>query len=808
MSHTLYISVENVPPTKAGTTLLGASLTLLPGSIPIHDALAQPWHWSITRWTVYGSVDGTNWSPVAAAQVAVVPLPAADIPAGISPWQSALEQSISQIDHWSAAAPDPLSGPIVLKDDPTAPTPGEHKYLSLLANVAAGPYPVPQSLKLSFFLELTGIAAGVTQFIAAPTFTVNGTTFQPTSGLPTLIPSVIPVWQLSDQNSGITMMSKFSDPTSDFPMLWVHPPMQVGAIPFVSNWQAYIYEIVAPYLDLAHLLLATNEDDLAAILPDKSPQWPSFRQWVVASLYDLVTAGFPNVPGSKPTVASWYAELKNLPGLAKLIALDPTNMTSRTVSAEIDELQEIVSVVTSGDQLIPLVQKFYQASIGVVPQFLLKTGNGASLLSWLEVQSALPFAKSIADLCAATQQNFDGLATRLRDRVIVPYLVFRAVAPIGTGPSPLPAGTPIPAWVQSVSTLCVSNMQPALKKTLSVRALGNNGSTPAATTIAPPLVIPVMRMQSSDALSADPLHGIRGVAFLMRRLSAPAMDWSCLNIVSPVGDTSRPFLVASRPGYNQKLLTGFVVYDNGPLPCETLLHNYMGTADRLYSPIASIAPLMSYAPYEDVGKPLYGTPMLEAGRSYEVVSFAMSNAGAVPIELRDGYPAKLKPPHAGDSLPSGVGQAVPYFRTVPVGAAETRDPKGMPVTDSAGIFPRIPPNVWPRSIETNVPKVGVGLLSPGSNLTPAKPSTLFVVPSKSNGLNQNQGTSAAFTFSLKLPSIEPQTWDRSVGYLLDPDTRGSILDAAYTNGDHRPAHQAGGHIFIPMARCQVGTSAR
>src|SRR5260370_3302808 len=114
MSHTLYISVENVPPTKAGTTLLGASLTLLPGSIPIHDALAQPWHWSITRWTVYGSVDGTNWSPVAAAQVAVVPLPAADIPAGISPGQSALEQSISQIDQWSASAPDPLSRPLVL----------------------------------------------------------------------------------------------------------------------------------------------------------------------------------------------------------------------------------------------------------------------------------------------------------------------------------------------------------------------------------------------------------------------------------------------------------------------------------------------------------------------------------------------------------------------------------------------------------------------------------------------------------------------------------------------------------------------
>jgi hypothetical protein len=420
---------------------------------------------------------------------------------------------------------------------------------------------------------------------------------------------------------------------------------------------------------------------------------------------------------------------------------------------------------------------------------MLKTGNGPQLLSWLEVQSTVRFAKAIAALCAANSQTFDGLSTGLRDTVISPYLLFRALAPIGNVTPPLPAGTVIPGWIQTVVNLCVSNIQPALKTTLSLRATGGDGSAPATTTIAPPLVIPVMPLRSSDALTSDPLHGIRGVGVLMRRQSTPPMDWSCLNIVAPVGQTTRPLLVASGLGYNQKLLTGFLVYDNGPLPCETLLHNYMAAQDRLTPPPdqMGISPVMCYAPYEGVGTPLYGTPMLEAGKSYDVASFAVSNAGAVPVELRDGYPAKLKPLQAGDALPgstpanaSGVVQTIPYFRTVPVGAAEARDQKGRPLTDTAGLFPRLPQSVWPRSIEAFVPRIGVGLLTPTSDPTPAKPPLLMVVPSTSNTLAKAQGTFAAFTFSLKWPSLEPQTWDRTVGYQKDRVLRASILDWAYS----------------------------
>jgi hypothetical protein len=58
-----------------------------------------------------------------------------------------------------------------------------------------------------------------------------------------------------------------------------------------------------------------------------------------------------------------------------------------------------------------------------------------------------------------------------------------------------------------------------------------------------------MPLRSSDALTSDPLHGIRGVGVLMRRQSTPPMDWSCLNIVAPVGQTTRPLLVASGLGY-------------------------------------------------------------------------------------------------------------------------------------------------------------------------------------------------------------------------------------------------------------------
>jgi hypothetical protein len=118
------------------------------------------------------------------------------------------------------------------------------------------------------------------------------------------------------------------------------------------------------------------------------------------------------------------------------------------------------------------VQNLYGANTGVVPQAMLKTGNGPQLLSWLEVQSTVRFAKAIAALCAANSQTFDGLSTGLRDTVISPYLLFRALAPIGNVTPPLPAGTVIPGWIQTVVNLCVSNIQPALKTTLSLRATG------------------------------------------------------------------------------------------------------------------------------------------------------------------------------------------------------------------------------------------------------------------------------------------------------------------------------------------------
>ena len=123
------------------------------------------------------------------------------------------------------------------------------------------------------------------------------------------------------------------------------------------------------------------------------------------------------------------------------------------------------------------------------------------------------------------------------------------------------------------------------------------GAAPALTANAAPLVLPAVMARAADntANAVDPLRGIRGVSVLLRRSVTNPTGWTCPGIVSPVTQqkdqatqkladspqTDVPLLVATRLVYDRNLLTGSMLYNNGPLPCANLLHDYMDQSDRL-----------------------------------------------------------------------------------------------------------------------------------------------------------------------------------------------------------------------------------
>jgi hypothetical protein len=791
MNDKVYISVESVTGSTPGTVLLGVSLTVLPGSLPIGDSL-KPWLWKIQSWVVVASPDGSSWTKLPGnSQYKHMDLPKADDETSqwsgiVTATRQAIENAIGKINDGPAGLPpgDPLQA-IDLTDDQS--TPATHKYLTLLANAAAGPYPVPQNLNLSFFLEVPG-ATQYSKFLVAPILIAGGVTYDP-SGQPLPTSSV---WDLTVSGLGLHAQFSTPDATSEIPAsLWL-PPISGGNSPLVADWSAHVYDLIAPSLDLPHVLSSLDDAALSTILPDNSPNWPIFRLWVLRGLQELITAAVP--PANEPAISAWCSTLRIQLGrdFAQLPALNPDDKSSRSFGEEIADIRKIVSAATSGSNLLAFVQGALPANQDAIPARLLVIENAPQLLNWLEIQLSIPYSKSVAAACSKVPTDFKAIAAELCTKVISPHLLYRATK----GLDPF-AGPAIPAWVQAVNQSCLSKIQQALGDALSRRALGKSDSTSyPSTTVAPPLVVPVMQLRSSGDLSSDPLHAVRGVGVLLRRFSKKPMNWSCLNVVAPAANAKLALLVASRLGYNQKLLTGFLLYNNGPLPCENFLHNYMDPADRLAAigmtksqAVNGITPILRYVPYEGSTPGLFGTPMLEAGESYEVACFAVSNSGALPKELRAEYPAKLKPLLSADALPgasatqpNGVVQKIAYFRTVPVCTAEVRDGQGRPIVGTDGFFPRIPPNVWPRAIDTVVPLGGVGVPQAPNGSAPAKPSTLLVVPSTSQRLARAPGTVSIFSLSLKLSSVEPQTWDRTVGYRLPDQTlRAQILDASYIN---------------------------
>ncbi len=783
MNDTVYVNVESVIPTSPGTTLLGVTLTVLPGSSPV-SPLAMPWTWNVMGWTIFGTTTSGsgNWVRINGMQKHL-PLPSGDDRTGVwSPTMTsvdaALQAAITQINRHDPNLPtvDPLKGITFSNNDQT--TSAAHRYLSLLLDTAATPYPVPQNLNLSFFIELSPAVAFV-EFVALPTFANAGVVYDPS----TLPNPTTPAWNAS--LVGLDMHAEAANPDASGAIpasLWLPPVPGFGQDLLVSNWPTFIYDLIAPYLDVAHVLMSLEKDSFLPS-PLQLATWREFRLWVIHCLWDLIHTGVssPSVPIYDEV--SWTTMLRIRLGkdFAQLPALNPESLIiAKSFDEELANLSRIATATVSGETLLYLVQEAYAGQPNFIPSSLLNADKAPQLARWLQLQLAVPLAKEISNACATTNPpGLDSVATAIINNVISPN--FNTRSNNGT----------IPVWLSTVRTVCLAYVRRFFPSDLKQRALGTTdvATAPALTSTAAPMIIPVMQLRAgNDTTSQDPLRGIRGVGVLMRRASTPAMNWSCLNIVSPLlsngPDMNCHLLVGSRLIYNQNLLTGFLSYDNGPLSCQNVLHEYQEQQNRLTSASVdgsslSIDPVLQYAPYEGTDPGFFGTPALQVSKTYEVLCFAISNSGAVPKELRDGFPAKLRPLSARSTILGMKTSIIPYFRTVPVGGLEERYSDGTPLNKPNGFFPRIPGDVWPRAIETNVPSTGVGPTAQPTTKS-SKPPLLLLGPKASCGLKLDAETSV-FSFSLKLPSVEPLTWDRSVGVNLpDQSVRWRVLDQAYT----------------------------
>ena len=793
MSDTLYSSVESVI-TDSGKRLLGVNLAILPSALQQvgrQVSTVQPWEWNIEQWVIISRAsEASSWTlpPTIMTHTTVPDLPGT-YRALVDATKASLEGAGNRLAAVGAVGAGTPSLDLDIGQDLKA-TPAVFLYRSMLMQMSASSYPVPQNLNLAFFLE-PPVVANEIQFAALPQFTFGNARYIP---IPPATTHVGP-WNVAVQPvridpaqplpAGAVEMIFYSDFRSlpeaggSVPKsLWIDLPVEAGTL--VGNWPSHLLEITAPYLNAARAMASVTEQQIerpnnVPPLHDGVPPvlWPTMRDSFRKALFVLFSTGIE----PPPSYADFLRFLTEALGtdMGRLPVLNVPDATSRASQAEVADLRAVLTGITSAGPQIRLLRSMN--GLTIIPTPLQAPERAAELTRYLELQLAALRAPGIASAVssAADPTNLDDVAKAL------------AQGPLKA------AWLGYPEWATAFPKM-QDWLQDGLTTDLRLKAYGTSDATgKVSTTDAAPLILPVMKLQSSSQTS-DPLTGMRGVGVLMRRLpdgGGPAPDWSCLNLAVPLvadaPDQQAPLLVPIRPVYAYDLLTAYMPYSNSPLPTDDLLHRYLSDANQLHhdDTFTALTPLLQYAPYEGTDPTLRGVPELRAGATYEVASFAVSNAGALPVALRDGYPAKYRQlpaaalPGAVTGHPASTKRPISYYRTVPVGNLVEESSDGVTYPNATDLFPKIPATVVPRAGDARISQNG-GTALPADGDPPAPhPPLLLVTPTASRGLPASAVATPAFSYQLKLPSLEPLTWDRTQGYTLSPNDRANILDAVY-----------------------------
>jgi hypothetical protein len=314
-------------------------------------------------------------------------------------------------------------------------------------------------------------------------------------------------------------------------------------------------------------------------------------------------------------------------------------------------------------------------------------------------------------------------------------------------------------------------------------------SAPMPSNLPQPLIIKIHDATDDVLDAADPLRQMSGIGVLLKQ--DDATDWSSLNIASLYVNTSQsadpsttpppaptyvlaaknvfaPYRLSIRNGIVQKAIS----YDNEPLIAQSPLTAMASEVVAGSNQGTHANPLFQfrYGPDPvaltdnttlDAWAHIYG---LKFGKSYNFLPFRLTNSGALPKELTDGVhpwqlatvPGSFKPPAAP------APPAAPYLRRVPI-----RHPRVPFAAADApkGTLPPIPASVFPLARALPKPATPAPIPPPLEN-APGKDVPLLLLW---NTPNPAQVPHASYTFTVRPPQIDLETWDRWVSFAPDPD---------------------------------------
>jgi hypothetical protein len=459
-----------------------------------------------------------------------------------------------------------------------------------------------------------------------------------------------------------------------------------------------------------------------------------------ATLANVLYAGWSNVlkASTKPVISSTWATL-SVKIQAELTTLSPSHT---------------------------LRKRMLQANFG---------GANVKLATW-KALLAPPAGSSSSVTKAQVKTNIsDALLRYFHSRIgdgVATDPDFSRRAPLLANNLPTPVPVPLPAdFLTALTTKVMSQITTILGPLLPEDAAPS--STPH------PVVLQVHDANPTSETN-DPLRSIAGVAVLAKETTAT--DWSCLHTTSVAvlnagGDhipaqpvTFVPQRLAERNG----VLLAAISYNNQPLIAQsptTIMAADVprgGETDAInpmffYDPIAVDASVKN-----DTLESWARISGLKFGSDYFFLSFAVRNSGALPVKLaadpkvpwKPVAPAAFTPP---SPAPDPAKPTAKYRRRVLVGHLRFLGKNKDITTFTAESLPAIPDTVEPmakRLLADSIAAAVAAKTLPAGTQPPKLPLLLLWHSPKLD--------TAAYTFFVRPPSADFQTWDRWVARLTDP----------------------------------------
>ncbi len=302
-------------------------------------------------------------------------------------------------------------------------------------------------------------------------------------------------------------------------------------------------------------------------------------------------------------------------------------------------------------------------------------------------------------------------------------------------------------------------------------------------------------VEGSEDDANDFLRRIAGIGLLMRQNQTTGQaPWRCLNMAELRAETAtsdmdeRLKLVFSkalapyRMTYQNDLRQALVTYNDNPLIAKSPAAKLSGGVSLENQLGDDIAGRIEYTPANkntDWAK----LPPLKFGQTYELAAFVIGNSGALPKELSDGHPAKLRDwaetfqPDFASAVSSPV-RRMKYLRRVRVAK-----PRFSVVGEIGEVgelriqLPRIPDQVFPLAGELKLKPAsisGIPLPDPSEDMTfkgadpvvnaGAQNLPLLLLP------NLKIAKPTEFSFGLRKPATDLATWNRWLAKDQDAET--------------------------------------